>query len=341
MNFFKILIVKMFLVSILFLNASCDLNKDNIENPILLNEDISILGIKANLNIKDDWFLIELEGGLINRTFFLFVNEGQIFAKHIIQENFEKLLVSDLYKYSYSSIKDSFVEDFSKSLLETKFVKAKNLVVGQEISSLYGKFIVGKIYKINLNDSVFIKSILNNGRYLFFNDNNINKYNIYKENILKKEHWCNFFGFAFLGADIKLLLNMIKPGNISNFFKSKNLLKQSLIGAGIGIGLFEIGSNLFLYLSSKLEKIVQNSNLFYMIDTYKMIPLKLDYLLKNKSNFNMEEIKIINIEFVCEFDLNKQSENDIKKIDNLLVDVDGNAIKDDFGNVACLRIVKY
>ncbi len=309
---------------------------------VSMNEDVSVLGIKANLDIKENWFLIELEGGLINKTYFVFVNEGQVFARHTVQNYFEKLVISDFYKYSYSDIKSSFFDSFSKSLLKTKFVKAKKLLVGEEISSLYGKLVVKKIHKIVFNDSSIIKSILNNDRYLFFYDKKLNNNdNIYKENILTKEHLSNLLAFAFFGGSVKFLLKFETLDNLDDFWKFRNFLKQFLIGAVIGGGLFEIGSNLLLYLNKRIDEIVRNSNLFDFLATYKMIPLKLDYLLKNKSNFNMEEIKIINIEFVDESDLNKQSENDIKKIDNLLVDVDGNLIKNKGGKVARLRILEY
>lgn len=319
----------LFIFVVLFSNrvfALNDFDKLDLKSPVL--------GIKQSSNIDKKFVFLEMKEQLSDKTFFFLFNNDQVFSKNVKEKLFPKL-----DKYNYEDLKKLSMEEFSSFLVDSKFVIAKDLKIGDEINTIWGIFVVKSIHNVDLSKNIIIRDFLDKQKYLFFYVGNFNNNSLFK-NYFSIKHLDMLSKFIIIGILSKFFVNMlIENISPSEFWTKNNFLKQFSSGTLISMVIGEAYWNIFNYYNKKIHGLLTDLNMSFVLDTYKMVPFKLDFLFYNKYKLKISDLPIIKIDFKEAPFSSNDSKNKNLITHDLLIDDSGNFIKNEQGEFACLTVL--
>lgn len=210
-------------------------------------------------------------------------------------------------------------------------VLAKDLKVGQKIHSILGNLEVKNIYNVNLKDTLL--PLINNEKTFFYVDykRNTNSYKqLYLENFFTEGHLKSISRNFIIGFLLNLSIEAKNKIFKNNDLKTDNIIKKSLISGVDFIILGEIGSFL---LDALVDFLIDAEQKPY---GYKFVYPNLGFLLKDEN-----DPAIINSGFIF-LKINFMDKTEIGNLiqKEILLDANGNEIKDKFGKMACLQVLK-
>ncbi len=295
-----------------------------------INNKSGVLGLKLEPNDNKNFFLLELETAFKAYRGFLLVGENQVFNRYDLEEKIENNLFNEIEKSSY--------EDLSKKLgsllLDAKFVKTKNLVVGDRLQTFnIGFFTVKNIFNVKPSKSNSFNKIFKENNYSFFCMNTVK--NFYIKKVFSIDHVKFLLIGGFYGPFWTCLLSSSFL-NRDSFFD--DLIKIAVAGEIGGITLAEI--IFWLLLRSEKNSLNYNNykDLILLQNKRIMDFFKINYLSQKIEKLNDHNINLIKIDFIDEdkFTQNNSINHSIHK--ELLFDENGDLIKNAKGKIACLLI---
>ena len=319
----------------LFPSVSTELEPKNNIN--ILNNGNSdkkgILGLKLEPYDDGKTVLIEVESPFKIYNGFLFVSENQVFNRLNLEKKDEEKLSKKIQNSNYG---DSH-ENIGQLFIDGKFVKAKDLIVGDQlVTAGFGYLNVKNIFNVKLNEknSSFLSIKKNN--YSFFNISQ--QKNIYIKNFFSIDNIKGLALGASYGASCGVFLSsallfLMKDGS---FYR--NLIKISFVGGVIGATAIDVVFLLLLRLEKNAINFDEND--LVSLQGKRILDFSnLNFLSKKIKNISDNDINLIDIDFVDESECIKGADSsNIHK--EFLCGEDGNLIKDKGGKVACLLVQK-
>ncbi len=316
-------------------------------------DDFVVFGLKSNvIECGAKWVLFELESKFSAKKLFLLSNEEQIFSNASSKKIINETLINTIKKTSFEDLKNNSLKSLAELILDARFVKAKNLKIGQTITDLGNFFVIKKIHSVHLSSGATSELAKLKDQPLFFRESFDKQKNIYLKRIFSKEH-LKFLLESVVISNLlrwhfRLFVWSYDFKKIDNLLEPKNFLKDFAKTAIFSAALVEFVWQISFLVANRLESVAGSYNLssFSDLKNLNLLPFKFSYLLEKKAKSELDAINLLNINFIDPSAKEKISEDSSLDLNNLvleepLVGLDGCLIKNSDGKVAKLQIFKY
>ncbi|MFH1461436.1 MAG: hypothetical protein ABIF12_00600 [bacterium] len=299
-----------------------------------LKKDQPVLGLKQNLTSNQNYLFLKLKLSRFSKPLFLLVNEDQLLEKIVIDFYLRK----EINELSFETFKNLPIDQLKKLFFDLKFVKAKDLKVGDAVHSNFTYFDVLGVDRVFIPEKYNVINFLNKQNILFFTFDIYNGYKKYLKKYFSIHHF--YLVNKFISS---VILANISAELVYGFFQgsySNDILDKLIKSSGFAFILIELLWISSMISSNEKDDLLVHNEILELINKFNIIPTRLDYLLENKNQLKLQSIPVINLSFLSkkEFD-NNQDLSDDQGYQTALFDEVGNYIKDEDGKIAYLSIL--